>query len=516
MLKHLATLWLAIALSSAAIAQIQTSYRLEPASSTRVMIPLDVGGGSTLQMCERKFGWDSTHVSLLITAPDHSLIDASAFRGHSPITFLFDADALGTGYALCGSQTSAGLTYAFITHLTAAGTPDWSRSIDGIGGVGFFQDQVACLIPSGTSFMAYTKRSGLMANGSFRISGNETGTFSGGQALTAPPGIVYGIYGGIGNLVDEHFLFGIGALETSTNNQQAMLMQATLAGGAWMRFYELEMATTGSSQAEAPSLLLPANDGGFWFAGHFNTNAGTYEGWLLKLDGSGVVVWGKRYADSSGGLTIDALTELPGNRLLVAGTDAYYQIMLLELQDADGALLSARRYQSPVVAADFIQGFHVSTLGDLRLLAADKDLGISSEGASCDFVTVNSVSAAVLNPVTLTVPMSNAPFTPTTTALTTPDRSNDLSWTPTCLLSTMPEQQATQRVSAYPVPAAGFVRLIAPEGMGHSERIILRDIMGAVRFDGPYGDGVDLRSSPAGSYICEIPGLRYRVKLLRE
>jgi hypothetical protein len=506
-------LLLSLALLRVAHAQIQINYQLEPSSSTRFMRPIDLGGGTTQYVCERKFGWDSTQVALLATAPDHTLIDASAFRGHSPLTFLFDVQPLGSGRVLCGSQTSAGLTYAFITHLTGTGVPDWSRSIDNIGGVGYFQDQVACMIPAGTSFMAYTKRSGILAQGSFRISGDETGTTWGGQRMTAPNDALYNIYGGIGSLIDEHTLYGSGAFSSSDYDRNLMVMRTTLNGGLWMKFYD--MLPSASSQSEDAFALVPISGGNLLLAGYFTTGTSTYEGCLLKLDGDGNVLWCRRYADTSGGLTVHAVVEMPGGGLLAAGTDAYYQIMLLELQ-SNGDLLSARRYQAPTVAADFIQGFFANGMGELKLIAADKVINISSGGASCDFIPVTSVNSTVHSPTVTSHAMTNTAFTPGTTELNTYDRTNDLSWTPTCILNAMEEQVARDTPLAYPVPTNGMVRLGGEKALDASERVIVRDMLGAARYDGPYVSGLDLHQLPAGTYSCEVPRRGWMLKLMRE
>lgn len=513
MITRVAILLLPILCGGTVVPQLATNYQFSAPGSTRVMKPVDLGSSSTLYACERKFGWDSTHVALLFTTPDHALIDATAFRGNSPLTFLFDFDALGTGYAFCGSQTSAGLTYPYITHLSGTGTVDWSRSIDNIGGVGFFQDQIATIIPAGTTFMAYTKRSGILANGSFRIAGNETASTWGGQAMTAPAGVIYNIYGGIGSFIDEHTLYGSGALASASNDQTLMVMRTTLSGAAWMKFYDI--LPSGSSQTESTFGLVPTSDGNLLLAGYFTTGSSTFEGCLLKLAPDGSVIWCRRYADTSGGLTVNAVVELPGGALMAAGTDAYYQIMVLDLQ-ADGSLVGARRYQSPVVAADFIQGFFSNSAGELKLIAADKVINFSSGGASCDFDAVASVTSTPHTPTVTNHVMGNAPFTPSTTALSSYARANDLSWTPTCILNVVDEHGVNGFPTAHPVPTDRMVRLGGADGLDPRERVILRDVSGTVHFDGAYGNGLDLLQFPTGLYLCEVPRLHWRVKVLKE
>lgn len=504
-------LLLAVACSATAAAQIQMNYQLDPPSSTGALAPLDLGGGTTLYMCERKFGWDSTHVSLLTTAADHTLIDASAFRGNSPITFLFDAVPLSAGYALCGSQTSAGLTYAFITRLTGGGTVvDWSRSIDGIGGAGFFQDQVAAIVPSGTSFTAYTKRSGILAAGSYRIFGDEGGATWNGQAMTAPAGVLYNVYGAIPTGVDEHTVFGAGALAASSQDRCLMVMRTALTGATWMNFYDMLPST--NAQSEETFSLIPTSDGNYLLTAYFTTGATTFEGALLKLAPDGGLIWCRRYADASGGLTVNAVVELPGGGLLAAGTDAAYQIMLLDLL-ADGSLSNARRYQAPTPAADLIQGFFTNGMGELKLIAADKVINFTSGGGSCDFYDVTTVTSTPHSPVVTTHLMGNAPFIPSTTVLNAPSRSNDLSWTSTCVLSSMQEQAGTVGPWAHPVPADDLVQVAV---LTPHDRIVVYDMAGTVRFDGAYGDGLDVRRWPAGVYVIEVPRSGWRLKVIRE
>ncbi|MBK8948401.1 MAG: delta-60 repeat domain-containing protein [Flavobacteriales bacterium] len=514
MSKQCAFLMFTVALTGTAHAQIQMNYQLDPSSSTRFMRPIDLGGGTTQYVCERKFGWDSTHVSLLTTtAPDHTLIDASAFRGHSPLTFLFDVEPLGSGRVLCGSQTSGGLTYGFVTHLTSTGVPDWSKSIDNIGGVGYFQDQVACMIPTGTYFMAYTKRSGILAGGSFRIFGDETGTTWGGQQMTAPSDALYNVYGGIGSPIDEHTLYGSGAFSSSDHDRNLMVMRTALSGATWMKFYD--MLPSASAQSEDTFTLINTADGNLLLAGYFTTGATTYEGCLLKLAPDGSLLWCRRYADASGGLTVHAVVEMPGGELLAAGTDAYYQIMVLDL-GSDGSLVGARRYQAPTVAADFIQGFFTNGAGELKLIAADKVINFSSGGASCDFIPVTSVTSTLHAPTVTDHAMSNAPFTPSTTALNTHARANDLSWTPTCVLNAVGEFGVDGTFVVHPIPTDGIAHIGGSTVLDARERVILRDLSGAVHYDGRYGDGLDLQQFAPGLYLCEVPRFDWRAKVLKE
>lgn len=499
---------LATLIGSPATAQAQTNYQLDPTGASQGVQPLDLGGGGTLYICERKFGWDSTHVALLNTAPDHTLNGASAFRGHSWVTFLNDADPLGTGYALCGSQSSAGLSYAFITHLTGTFATDWSRSIDGINGVGFFQDQIAAVIPSGSSFTAYTKRGGMLASGSYRLFGEESGATWNGQAMTAPAGVLYNVSGAIASATDEHTLYGAGAFDPTNWDRSLMLMRTDLTGATWMKFYDM-LASSSTSQAEETFSLIPTSDGNFLLAAYFSTGASTFEGCLLKLAGDGSVLWCRRYADASGGLTLKTVVELPGGGLMVAGEDAFYHAMVLDLQ-ADGTLVGARRYQ---IAGDVVQRFHINSLGGLKLLTQDKVITFNSASESCDFVAVSTVTSMPHTPTITTHVMTNAPFTPTTTVLSTPVRTNDLSWTPTCVVNGVQEPGPVAGSLVHPVPTARTAHIA---GLHADERVIVRDIAGAVRFDGGYGDGVDMRDWPAGAYFCEVPRVGWRLRLVRE
>ncbi|MCC6576230.1 MAG: T9SS type A sorting domain-containing protein [Flavobacteriales bacterium] len=499
---------LALLFAGAGHAQLlMMNHRLVPEGASRRLLPLDLGGGNTLFFSERAFGWDSSRVVLHFTGPDHALLDATAFRGHSPNTFLLDAEALDTGYVLCGSQNSAGLSYAFITRLSATGAVVWSRSLDDIGGVNFFQDQVSTLIPVGEDFTAYTDRAGGMAGGSFRFFGDADGSTWTAQKLTAPAGVLYNIFGGQDPGNNEHSLFGTGAMAANDEDRSLMAMQADLAGVAWMKFYDM-LPTDGTENALA---RLPLAGGGSVLAGALATGPSTNEGCLLELAPDGSVLWCKRYADASGGLVLAAVVERPGGGLFAAGADADYRAMLLELDD-DGDLVTAYRYEPPTPSFEVVQGFQVNDIGQLRLITRDKVLGLLP-GDLCEFVEVTTVTAAAHTPTITTHAVGTSVHVPVTTVLTAPLRANDLAWELTCVVGATGEVNGPDAALAWPNPTEAVVHLGAAGALGPGEPVVVRDAPGRLLVAGTYGTGIDLANLPPGMYLVEVPrtGLRARV-----
>lgn len=513
-MRNECVLMLACVLTATVHAQTPINYMLDPSSATRAMWPLDKGDGITLYVSERMFGAgsipDSTQVSLLTTAPDHSLIEEMAFRGNGPMSSVRGAHALGTGLLLCGSQApTGGLTYPFLTHLTSTASVDWSLTLDGLS---YFQNQVVAFIPSGTSFTAYTRCNGCLEAGSYRFSGDESGATWDGQVMMAPEDVRYAVMGATASLSDDHTLFGEMSLISVPDYYYLMVMHTTLEGATWMKRYDL--LPTVFPHTDRPGALIHLSDGNMLLAGYITNFAGT-EGCLLKLAPDGEVLWCRRYMDANGNFRMNAVVEMPDGSLMAAGTDSYSRIILLDLQ-SDGTLMSAKRYLAPTVSANYIQGFFRNAAGELKLITNDKVINISSEGSLCDFLIVFTVTSALHTPIVTEYLMSNAPFTPSTSALETYTRANDLSWIATCGLNAVEEHNSSVPPEAHPVPSDRIVHLGGPNGLDVQERVILWDVSGELRFDGAYGNGLDLAQLPAGLYVCEVPRLSWRVKVLRE
>lgn len=494
-------------------ARSQVNYQLEPVNSGVIVRPFDLSDGNTLYVCQRRFAWDSSYVSLLNVTPDHAVVNAITIRGNDPLTTLLDVDALDDGYVFCGSQLNAGF-YAFITRVGADGAVEWSRSFNNIDGAGFEQNQIACIIPSGSSFVAYTSPNlyqGAGRSGSYRIVSDGSGASWEGQSIASPGNVRYKVVGGIAANMDEHTLYGSGQHLSNTYDHRLMVMRTTSLGASWMKFYD--MRSSASLQHESVSSLSPISGERFLLAGLFTTGMTTFEGCLLELDNDGDLLWCRRYADSSGGLSIRSVVERPGGGLLAAAVDGADRITLLELQ-ADGELLGAYQHQDAIGMAGFRQIFFTNGAGELMLVTADRVISFRSDGASCEFVPVSSVTSSLHTPTVTMHSMTNAPFTPSDTSLDAHSLSNDLSWAQTCVLNGIEERGNGSFPLAYPVPTDGMVHF--GDGLVSRERVIVRDVLGGVRYDGQYGSGIDMRSLPPGTYTCEVPSRGWVFKVLRE
>ncbi len=497
--------------ATAVTAQIQMNYQISPANATRAIRPVDLGGGNTLYACERAFGWDSSYVELLFTAPDHTVIDAVAYRMATPLTFLYNASALDDGFLLCGLSYG---DFPFVMKTSVTGAVQWYSWMDNLPALAF-HDQVVRVVPRGTDFTAYTARGGMYSPYVYRLEGTSTGTGWSGVAITAPTGIQVRVYEAL-RTTDPmvHLTAGSGYDNADPQNMKAMVMRTSGIGSDWMKLYD--MAPSATSQTEDVYSLCPTLDGNYLCAGYVTTGPATFEGFIMKIDALGAVIWCQRYSDTSGGLLLSAVTELPGGDLLVAGEDAYYQGMVLNLSST-GGLIQARRYQPGGGGIELTDDFFANTLGELKLMTQDKAITFSSGGASCDFVDVGTVSASVYAPTVTTHLMTNTPFTPTTQSMNTFPRTPALSWSQTCVISGVVEEELPgSELIAYPVPSNGRVFLKGRIPIARSERVLVRDLAGAVVREARYEDGLDLRDLATGAYLLEIPERHMRVLVMME
>ena len=87
--------------------------------------------------------------------------------------------------------------------------------------------------------------------------------------------------------------------------------------------------TLGSSGSDHPFFILPTTDGEYLLGanstsadGHVNGNNGVNSCWLVKLDGSGNIIWETNLEGSLGNSAMSAIQE--GNAFLVAGVADFY------------------------------------------------------------------------------------------------------------------------------------------------------------------------------------------------
>lgn len=505
------SLLLPVALAFAVVfanAQTQMNYMITPAYATRALRPVDLGGGNTLYACERSFNYDSSYVELLWTDPFQAVTSSVSYRLQTPLTFLYDAEKLDDGFVFCGQTYDV---FPFVLKTDATGAVQWYYWMDNLA---FFQRQIVRILPRGSDFTVYSAQGGILSTGVYRLEGNASGTTWSGNAIMAPGNIRMSVYETMA-MTDpmEQLVAGTAYSTTDQQNLLAMVMWTTASGATWMKTYDIEPSS--DTQSEEIRSLVATSDGNYVCAGYVTTGPSTYEGFILKIDALGGVIWCKRYSDSSGGLLLSAVTELPGGELLAAGVDANYHCMVLNL-DATGGLLQARRYLSPGGGSELTDDVFTNSIGELKLMTREKVINFSSGGASCDFVDVTTVAAASYTPTPVAHSMVNTPFTPTTQSMNTFERTPVLGWVQTCVISGVEEMTATvPALHAFPDPSDGMVQFEPAGTFPRAERVVVRAISGAVVFDGPYNDGIDLQHATAGVYVIEIPRTQQRTRVMR-
>ncbi len=340
------------------------NHRITPNFSTRHLYPIDQGNGNVVYACERKFGYDSSRVELLFTAPDHSLTGSVSYRLQTPLTLLQHAGGLDDGFLL------SGITYASFPFLLKTGTDGAVQWYSWMDNLPDFQDGIAQVVPRGAAFTAYSSKSGPTNHSVCRIEGNSAGNAWSGVRMFAPTGVSFAVMEARATTDPmEQMIGGTSFLDAEPYDRKAMVMRTNAAGALWMKWYEMAPSTI--AQSEEIYSIKPTADGNYICAGYVNTGASTYEGFVLKIDPAGGVIWCKRYTDTSGGLFFSAITELPGGALLVAGEDFYYMGMALVLSPM-GGVVQARRFVPADGSILLTDDFFVDGSGAIKLMTDER------------------------------------------------------------------------------------------------------------------------------------------------
>lgn len=421
MLRVLILLALWVLSSSLSTAQPLRTFTITPGYATRSITRFDLGGGDQLAICDRAFGYDSSRVEFVWNNSAMQVTDAVSHRLHMPLTFLNSAVALNDGYLVAGGNYYSGGTMPFLLKTDPDGAVEWYRYFSNLGDQ---QDQVMRALPRGAEFTAYTYPGGTYTTAVHRIEGEATGTTFSAMRIAAPAGITFRLYEALQLTAPmEHLLGGTGNSNVMPPvTRDALLMRTDASGGAWMKLYDIGVG----SQIEDLNGVQPTADGNFLCAGYYTTGGSGFEGFVMKVDPVGAVLWCRKYMDSSGGLMLYQAKETGSGEILVSGENGAYQGMLLRL-DASGAPLSSERFIN-----DRLRRFQQTAAGwILTGLASLLELG--PDGTGCDFASTPLVTSVAYTPTVTPITLTNTAFTPTTAALNHYDRAPELGWAQTCI-----------------------------------------------------------------------------------
>lgn len=491
-------LFLAFLMANSLAAQPLHNYSLSP-GATRKFLPMDQGSGASVYVCDRAFGYDSSRVELLWTDAEQTTLLSVSHRLVYPLTFLNDAVKLDDGFLVAGGNVSSS-TLPFLLKFDQTGSVAWYEYFDNFGT--FDQDQIVQVLSRGDAFTAYSYKGGTYDDHIYRVEGVPDGSVFTGERIGAPA--QFRMYTALATADPLRQLVGGTGTPTSTpGNIHAMLMLHGGNGATWMKYYDL-----GGDYIEDIYGLTATSDGNYVACGSATLNS-SFFGVVLKVDPQGDVIWCRKLYDQSGGLQLSAVHELASGELLVCGSNGNYIGALAKL-DANGFPVSARWF-----ADDRLQRFAMSG-STLLVCGAYSRVELDAGGEGCGFTDVNNLTDTTFTPPVISLTPTVTATTPTTTSLTAHPRTPELSMAAGCVWSGANEILAEEPLSAYPVPTDRFVRLGGFSGLNARERIVLRDALGAVRYDGPYGEGVDLQALPPGAYTCSMPRLGRTARVMKE
>lgn len=297
----------------------------------------------------------------------------------SPVNAIQTADG---GFAIVGLTTSGGLgdVDVLVVKMNSDGTLVWSKVYGGSAedrGFGIYEvDSDHLLIAGSTRSYGAGQRDAFL----FKIE-------SDGDLVWAK---TYG--GSNGNDIflngwqvsDTEFIFNGLTLSYGQGFHDLWLLRVDeegdfISGNAY-----------GNSQDENPIVIRRTNSGDYIVAGHSNsTGLGDYDGLVMKLSASGVILWAKAFGgnqlDKVRGMIIDKNQTIVVEGVTQSAGAGNQDLFLLEI-DMDGNLISSRTYGT---AGD--EELNQIGLEPLLELSNNRlfNLGTTKNGASSDILFAN-------------------------------------------------------------------------------------------------------------------------------
>ncbi len=469
---------------------------------------LNLGNGHTLHLCTHDIAdyEDSSHCELLWTQEDQVVINARRFRipcNYAPqIGFSCDIAQLNDGFVVGGGRRSSGPEVPFIVKVGLDGDLEWSGSLTPLY---FNQVSIKQIISEGNSFTAYSSGE----NQIYRINGESSGTVWSGSLISTPTSYPIGVSkvldGG-----DHHLLCGQGG------EDNLMLMYVADSGAAWINYYHLPLQGFGWPEF-APDLER-TSDGDIVLVGSRIDADGIYHSLVLRADPMGTVIWSTELDNVNGGLALRGIHELPGGDLLAVGYTLSgwgYAGSIMRLT-APGDIVWQKSFGEVPYDGPLLSDFFVNEDGDIKLLLDWKVLELDSAGSGCGFTDISEIIATPFTPTVTSIPFTNSPVTLSLLAETFPERTPTASWSVYCDPLGVGAPRERLPLVAHPVPSSDFVQLGEPGMVAENERVIIRDITGALRKDVSYGTALDLRALSCGVYFCELPRTGQRVRVVKQ
>ncbi|MEZ4806134.1 MAG: T9SS type A sorting domain-containing protein [Flavobacteriales bacterium] len=477
----------------------QHDYRLNTDVAIRGHQLARSDAGDLYTVVERRYGNDSTTVEVRPGGPP-GVQPGHAFRLQFPVTWVNSAAALDDGVLVAGTNRSA-LVQPCLFKAGADGAMEWYHHFDDLA---HGQDQLVELITAGDAFAVYSYPGGTYRDGVYRINGTSAGPTDAVHVSTG--GHEFRVSAAAATNGAEHLVGGSIYPMGSQNTKDVLLMRTDPNGASWMRSYDMGSSAP-IAQSESVGDIIRLVDGNHLVIGTYSDNSNVLQGFLMKVDGDGTVLWCKRYTNGNGGLLLSSAYEYPDGTLAVSGGNSALQGMLLFV-DASGGSPSTQTYNNTGSSATSL--LSTFTLADEVRLRAGTG-GQLLFDAQCDMVQGPVVIATDHDPVVTTVGFSAEVVVPGTWDPTYQERSTVMEWEVSCLTERIGEQEGAAPLVAYPVPTNGAVRLAGDVRNG--DAVEVRSMLGRVVRRTRYMGQVDLSALPAGAYVLinERTGMRVRV-----
>lgn len=469
------------------------------------MASLGAGNGYLIAS-ERRFSFDSSWVEMIELDASWNATTLATRRYSDPLWFLFDGVQVGSGMAMTGTLTSSYVPQ--LVRFGLDGTPTWTKNFSGMT---HSQTRIAMLFTDGSYIFGFTNADNLAGNGVYRIEceGSIGANTSITEIATADNSSFRLYCGTAAEFPQIHVLGGTGVLPGSFDNQ-ALLGRFALAGASWMKHYQL--GSTGAQEEEVTGVVRMTG-GGYACAMNATATSVTTDGFFMRVDDNGALIDCVKLSDVNG-VYLSAIHQLYDGSFLLAGSTNGGVGMLYKLSGT-GTLLWAQQCTSCFFST--INSFYTDPFGELFGLGPGTLYRITPDGDACGFAPASSVTAAAFTPVITDLIPVNTPSPPVTVGTQVlHERVSTSSATTICGPSAIEAAGAAGIITAFPNPVTTLLHLGEPGATATTERIILRDITGAVCFDGAYGAGIDVSALSSGLYTCEIARTLQRVRIIKQ
>ncbi len=262
----------------------------------------------------------------------------------------------------------------------------------------------------------------------------------------------------------------------------------------WMTYF-----STGSGNYDRPYSIIRTSDGNYLIGGlHSNSSSTAFQAWMMKLNSSGSILWGKRYSGSASGQPFSGLLQLmenPDGSITASGyigdpfdPSDYAAVVTF---DSSGQPLSAYSYPLATPFRDIHSRIYKASDGLLKISTGEQNLSggfgsilINPSGLS-SYCKASSFSLTTTNIPAVTYRSNNAYTTetlpvPTHPTITMRDTAITITNKELCSFTAVKEVSIANSFKLFPNPvcSSGEVALQWNSIELPVEQILLYDVSG--------------------------------------